>query len=195
MCRPWNDKAKALKPRCFKAFGVAGAEGLEPSARGFGDRCSTNWAIPLYLILPCGNHFDIIHILHHFVNNNYFKMFLWSFFLNLIHNRKNDNNRRRCYCSEKLQSDDALPMTKTGFRIIFSCPLSFKSKKEKRKDKHTKQKETTIFSRKLSFLWWTIRDSNPGPPGYEPDALTNWANGPHLNCLTIIYINGTIVKS
>jgi len=25
----------------------------------------------------------------------------------------------------------------------------------------------------LSFLWWTIRDSNPGPPGYEPDALTN----------------------
>ncbi|MCH5301186.1 MAG: hypothetical protein J1E56_07700, partial [Ruminococcus sp.] len=27
---------KALKPRCFKAFSVAGAEGLEPSARGFG---------------------------------------------------------------------------------------------------------------------------------------------------------------
>ena len=26
---------------------MAGAEGLEPSARGFGDRCSTNWAIPL----------------------------------------------------------------------------------------------------------------------------------------------------
>ena len=28
---------------------LAGAEGFEPSARGFGDRCSTNWAIPLYL--------------------------------------------------------------------------------------------------------------------------------------------------
>ena len=27
---------------------MAGAEGLEPSARGFGDRCSINWAIPLY---------------------------------------------------------------------------------------------------------------------------------------------------
>ena len=26
----------------FKAFNLAGAEGLEPSARGFGDRCSTN---------------------------------------------------------------------------------------------------------------------------------------------------------
>ena len=57
---------------------MAGAEGFEPSARGFGDRCSTNWAIPL--------------------------------------NKK---------------------------------------------------------------MWWTIRDSNPGPTGYEPVALTNWANGPH----------------
>lgn len=26
---------------------MAGVEGLEPSARGFGDHCSTNWAIPL----------------------------------------------------------------------------------------------------------------------------------------------------
>ena len=26
--------------------------------------------------------------------------------------------------------------------------------------------------------WCTIRDSNPGPTGYEPVALTNWANGP-----------------
>ena len=22
-------------------------------------------------------------------------------------------------------------------------------------------------------IWWTIRDSNPGPTGYEPGALTN----------------------
>ena len=57
---------------------VAGAERLELSTRGFGDRCSTNWAIPL--------------------------------------------------------------------------------------DKK---------------MWWTIRDSNPGPTGYEPVALTNWANGPN----------------
>ena len=57
---------------------MAGAEGLEPSARGFGDRCSTNWAMPL---------------------SNFSK-------------------------------------------------------------------------------WWAIRDSNPGPTGYEPGALTNWANGP-----------------
>ncbi len=37
-----KDSKKALKLRSFKAFCVAGAEGLEPSARGFGDRCSTN---------------------------------------------------------------------------------------------------------------------------------------------------------
>ena len=26
--------------------------------------------------------------------------------------------------------------------------------------------------------WWTLQDSNLRPPGYEPDALTNWAKGP-----------------
>ena len=25
----------------------------------------------------------------------------------------------------------------------------------------------------LGTLWWAIRDLNPGPAGYEPDALTN----------------------
>ena len=38
-------KQKSLKTRLvkrnFKTY-LAGAEGLEPSARGFGDRCSTN---------------------------------------------------------------------------------------------------------------------------------------------------------
>ena len=28
--------------------------------------------------------------------------------------------------------------------------------------------------------WWAIGDSNPGPTGYEPVALTNWANGPRI---------------
>ena len=28
--------------------------------------------------------------------------------------------------------------------------------------------------------WWTLLDSNQWPPGYEPDALTNWAKGPRL---------------
>ena len=41
-------KNKSTEKRCF-CF-LAGAEGLEPSARGFGDRCSTNWAIPLDLV-------------------------------------------------------------------------------------------------------------------------------------------------
>ena len=25
----------------------------------------------------------------------------------------------------------------------------------------------------IIYMWWTIRDSNPGPTGYEPAALTN----------------------
>ena len=32
----------------FFRIWMAGVEGFEPSARGFGDRCSTNWAMPLY---------------------------------------------------------------------------------------------------------------------------------------------------
>ena len=27
--------------------------------------------------------------------------------------------------------------------------------------------------------WWAFRDLNPGPTGYEPVALTNWAKGPY----------------
>lgn len=26
---------------------------------------------------------------------------------------------------------------------------------------------------RILLWWWTIRDSNPGPIGYEPTALTN----------------------
>ena len=29
-----------------------------------------------------------------------------------------------------------------------------------------------------AFCEWTLGDSNPGPTGYEPAALTNWAKGP-----------------
>ncbi len=43
--RPSEKNKKCAKP-CNHAglthFSLAGAEGLEPSARGFGDRCSTN---------------------------------------------------------------------------------------------------------------------------------------------------------
>ena len=38
-----NEKAKTRKNQGFmRVFCVAGVEGLEPPARGFGDRCSTN---------------------------------------------------------------------------------------------------------------------------------------------------------
>ncbi len=32
--------------------------------------------------------------------------------------------------------------------------------------------------------WWTFRDSNPGPTGYEPVALTNWAKDPYYLATT-----------
>ena len=41
----------------------------------------------------------------------------------------------------------------------------------------------------LFFFWWTVRDSNPGPTGYEPVALTNWANGPNrqISCRKTVF--------
>ena len=33
---------------------------------------------------------------------------------------------------------------------------------------------------------WTLWDSNPGPSGYEPDALTNWAKRPNYTSYLII---------
>ena len=45
------------------------------------------------------------------------------------------------------------------------------------------------------FNWWTIRDSNPGPTGYEPVALTNWANGPCFATYRIILKIRPFVKS
>ena len=45
--------------------------------------------------------------------------------------------------------------------------------------KHRLNSITNIMTRGQHFfrifanLWWAFRDSNPGPSGYEPDALTN----------------------
>ena len=39
-------------------------------------------------------------------------------------------------------------------------------------------RRSTNWATPLCLKQWAIRDSNPGPTGYEPGALTNWANGP-----------------
>ena len=50
-------------------------------------------------------------------------------------------------------------------------------------------KSNTTKNRKeylCGLQWWTFTDSNCGPSGYEPDALTNWAKGP-LNIAKSLY--------
>ena len=49
---PWNTVICGFQG----AFALAGAEGIEPSTRGFGDRCSTGWALPLYFVFGCLDH-------------------------------------------------------------------------------------------------------------------------------------------
>ena len=38
--------------------------------------------------------------------------------------------------------------------------------------------EAAILTFRRMMHKWTIQDLNLGPTGYEPVALTNWANGP-----------------
>ena len=45
--------------------------------------------------------------------------------------------------------------------------------------KRTSRHETPTDSWKKEAKW-TLWDSNPGPSGYEPDALTNWAKRPRV---------------
>ena len=48
------------------------------------------------------------------------------------------------------------------------CPLGVRVLKDRTKTKN----ENTLTVSSFSF-WWAFRDSNPGPTGYEPVALTN----------------------
>ena len=59
-----------------------------------------------------------------------------------------------------------------------SCFLSLKTQKVL-----AKQGLFVLGCKIVAPLWWTFRDSNPGPTGYEPVALTNWAKGPFKECL------------
>ena len=36
-----------------------------------------------------------------------------------------------------------------------------------------------LYYRATYLIWWAFTDSNRGPIGYEPTALTNWAKGPN----------------
>ena len=64
-------KQKSVENLRFSTlFYLAGVQGLEPWARGFGDRCSTNWATPLSV--NC-----LIILLH---NRLYVNSFLWIYF-------------------------------------------------------------------------------------------------------------------
>ena len=74
-------------------------------------------------------------------------MFLLSFLLKLIHNKKTITIGVGAIARQKLQSDDALPMRKTCFRIIFLLSVIFQIKKEKRKDnRNRRHRVTAIYS-------------------------------------------------
>ena len=74
-------------------------------------------------------------------------------------NSKNENNEARVYTLTDEELDLVSGCLQTAFLIRKSKkPLSFKG----------------FLLIAVNYpIWWTFRDSNPGPTGYEPGALTN----------------------
>ena len=77
-------------------------------------------------------------------------------------------------------------------RAIFLYNPSCKSLHKRKLLRHTNKVLLYIFFLAwFSWVWfswdrtsfytvWAMQDSNLRPSGYEPDALTNWANGPYM---------------
>ena len=65
------------------------------------------------------------------------------------------------------------------------CGISIWIIKVKNKSEQFRRNETV----RICLFWWANRDSNPGPTGYEPVALTNWAIGPHIAVLFLDSFN------
>ena len=87
-------------------------------------------------------------------------------FISIKHNKKRDH-----FWPHKI--------TKTAFHY----GLRFKSWQGQKdlNPRHTVL-ETVVLPTELYPYWWCAnRDSNPGPTGYEPVALTNWAKGPNIS--------------
>ena len=155
--RPRKRKEKALKPSGFKAFPVAGAEGLEVASqpllrcpkKSSGCRFSSIFSTAAPTPTRCIRH------------------------------------RRR---------EQALPDTLRVPRVLF-CSIKQERPPHKRRSflfGRGRRARTlgTRFWRPLLYqlsyapiryiitaeaviAWWAFRDSNPGPTGYEPVALTN----------------------
>ena len=59
--------------------------------------------------------------------------------------------------------------------LLFFSQIEF-FKNAQKPHKNAVKTDCIYFDR---FFWWIFRDSNPGPTGYEPVALTNWAKDPY----------------
>ena len=147
-------------------------DGVEPPTRGFSVPCSTYWATEPYIKMavstglePAISSVTDWHVNHY--TTRPIKMVaeegfepstsgLWA--------------RRATSCSTPRfkwrRKQDSNPRALSRLSVFKTDPFS----------------RTWVFLRILNCMlfesWWTRQDSNLRPPGYEPEALTNWATGP-----------------
>ena len=84
----------------------------------------------------------------------------------------------RCNSNDYLVIYSAVPNMKDCWRIVIIFRLREAYIICSRRKRIVLKKR--VLSKDKTLFWWAIRDSNLGPTGYEPVALTNWANGPTI---------------
>ena len=105
----------------------------------------------------------------------------------LFTQRKN-TNRKGCLKQKQCSGDQRSPLRANRINMLYGTsepnkqPNCLHQKYKKTKKEHLNQK--------IEVFWWNIRDSNPGPTGYEPVALTNWANVPLAKTAAAISCSG-----
>ena len=67
-----------------------------------------------------------------------------------------------------------------------TCKVFFYGRGRKTRTLDTRFWRPLLYQLSYTPIWWAFGDSNPGPTGYEPAALTNWAKGPN-DCLSLIF--------
>ena len=67
-----------------------------------------------------------------------------------------------------------------------TCKVFFNGRGRKTRTLDTRFWRPLLYQLSYTPMWWAFGDSNPGPTGYEPAALTNWAKGPS-DCLSLIF--------
>ena len=144
--------------------------GIEPPTHGFSVHCSTNWATEPQMAVPTRLELAISSVTDWHVNQLHHRTIIFIIYL---------------VARVGFEPTTSGLWARQATRLLYLAIWRRKRDSNPRGLWHPYRfsrpnpSTTWVFLHKIYFnLWWTHKDSNLGPSGYEPDALTNWAMGP-----------------